>query len=819
MSVLEKVADPADVISGKRKAEDFDPEDLTVKKKKDADDDKAKSKPVALVPPRMQNASGSASPSVHQQSKRGRPKRKSKDIQSSADGSSKSEHGPRPPHHKYSFPGDLPMPFHSDMPQYPLHHLVQNAYSVRHSSPPCYPESLYRAGGHTSTPVHGEECRDPLGPRSDPHDYYLNHMYHDHYPRCHTFFDATRSLLQMNENGNTPVPKHILLTGSSPQNPNNSDMLNSSFPPHVSTTTPFWQQYANLARTVVGRDGVGSGNDSSTVAKRHSSGSTTDTASNSSQELSLNSPAAAKAQTPSPVQSSAVLKPDKNMPLNREYSPDNTYVRNSNSNKLGVKAMQNSLTLPNQASHQMKPANSSKFNTKHFITQSAIASFPHLSKTGSLQNHSVSSLLSSQQSILEKAALKSSEGPGMSSQGPKDVPSHASNLSVPNKRDLHQQTSSQELKSKSATTQSFVTSNSETLKQLGRQLSLHSGKSQTKILLSELTLPVKSTVFSSPLMTYHQMKSTVNPNSTASSEAKKLGASTQRPNSSATFSVAGNSHVTGVVKLGDATDAYSRSACIESWSSAGLSAKLPPKFKAATFDGSKVQSSMTIYKPGSASGVKSGRKGKNANKVTKSASIDLKKVKQSDESKDSAVKTVCLTSTAYAPIIPNPGARVVYQNPIMTILPTHSRLLVVPNVTSVTTNSSSFSTVFYINSQNSNQKAQHPVVASNLITSNQSASNLVVTNPLSANSVVSSPLVTKPVATNPAVTNPAVARPVMSSRDNSGIGTIASIASENNSSLSDAVTRSFQHVPAETAQQLVTAISSAEKSHRGPSAP
>lgn len=752
--MLERVIDPCAAASGKRKPDDWDIEENSSKRRRECDDDRAKMRPVALVSPRMQNTT--ASTVMQPSGKRGRPKRRSKDSQSTSDSSVKIDHGQRPFYDMHTVPSDLSRPFQVDVPQYLSQHTVQDAYSALHQSPPCVSDISGKLGNLASTPIQrgrrpDVEAIHPDMPYSDPRDYYLNRFYPDSYPRGHNFYDATRSLLQMNGEGGSHLQKPRLpgATSLTENNPRSSDMLNSSFPPHVSATTPFWQQYSNLARTILAHDGNNRRNIPESVNKRLSEGSTTDTASISSQE-GMTSP---NIKCQSPARPSQSHKNDSRSPVNKVFSP---VVQLSRAN-LNAAQEKRKMTVtekaPAHTGDQEAQAKSPKFSTKHFITQSAIASFPHLSKSGGAQKYSVSSLLTSQQSILERAALKSNGLAGRITQG--QVSQYQPAISAISNQGLRQKSMPHEGASKTTTTQGntsktttnvlvgskpVATNNNEALKQFGLQLSLQKGTSQAKILLSDLSLPARSAVFSSPLMTYQQLKQENNSAGSATSEVKKQS---------------NYSHGTGTSKSKSAGVAYKHRPCLENWSAESIGSSstcVPPELNVGSYDSNQGHSSMSIYKPGTVSGGKSTRKDKQASKTSKSAKSDVKSSgseKKVDDVTDLHAKTVPMTSSTYRPIVPNPCGRVVYQNPIMTILPTHSRLLVVPNVPSVTTSSPSLSTVLYINSQNSTQKARYPIISSNPNATSHAETNTVESN---ASSVVTGSVETSSVVTSPVVT-------------------------------------------------------------------
>ena len=559
----------------------------------------------------------------------------------------------------------------------------------------------------------------------------------------------------MNSSGNMSLLKNGAMCGNSAaQNTSDSEILNLSFPPHVSTTTPFWQQYSNLAKVVLGQDAVGSDNTSLNDAKRRSGGSTTDTASNSSQDRIMSSPSSVNINSPSSVRSPPMLNADKQLSSNAAHSSSASFKNlDSSCKSKGNKSKQNVANLAMVATHdidKIQPPRSSKFNTKHFITQSAIESFPHLSKSSSLQNHSVSSLLSSQQSILEKASSKSSISgvKAVTSMPVRTASNPVTTSSVSSKQELKQQSVLHETATKSISTQPLAATDEEALKQLGRQLSLQSAPSQNKILLSELTLPIKTTMFSSPIMTYHQIRPATTLTSSTTLEVKKQLPPTQRPGTIPSFSASSNSIMTGVIRLSSPTDIHKHNVCTESWSQKSPSqpaVRLPMEFKVANLSNNKIASNMTIYKPGSASATKSGKRGRSTNKVTKLIANDSKQLEKANDGIDPENIVSSIASPTYSTIIPSPSGRLIYQNPVMTILPTHSRLLVVSNATSASTNSSSYQTVLYINSQNSTQKTRYPIAVGSSSKLNVTGSFPTVTNSLAAGPIVTSSIVTNPI--------------------------------------------------------------------------
>ena len=759
--MLEKVTESSNEKSVKRKSGKCDTEEVAPKRKKDCDDDKMKSKPVALVPPRMQNTTVSPSPS---HVRRGKQKRRSKD--SLSDSPSKSDHEPNRSHHRH--PLSMSSPYSNDVTQYSPFHMFHSTHSMQNSPFQNCSEPLHSSDGLAETPINRKRYPELTSfqlvrPRSDPREYHPSERDRDFYPGGHSFYDATRSLLQMNYNENMSLQRNgMFYENSAVRYPSKSEILNSSFPPHVSTTAPFWQQYSNLAKTVLGQDTAANSSASVDFARRQSDGSTTDTASNSSLDRTLNSPASMKINSPPSVGAPPMLNSDKQLPTCSTYSPSIDSARNSDASHstFGSKLKQSASTSAKVVSHsfdKMQSPRSSKFGTKHFITQSAIASFPHLSKNGSLQSHSVNSLLTSQQSILEKAALKSNLGGGTAVSSKvtlKPVSDQVASLSISSKDGLHHQSEQQDAAGKSLCTQSLAAGNEEVLRQFGRQLSLQSAPSQSKILLSEVTLPIKTTMFSSPLMTYHQIKPGTSCASSGNLETRKQFASVSRPGSVPSVSVASSS-MTGVVRLNSPTDLHKKIVCTDSRSMKSPSQSaltLPLEFKVTNMGKSKIPSGMTIYKPGTASITKSGKKSGNVNKAAKPNIGDSKRIEKRKALGNMASSSV---PTTYPAIVPSPSGRVLYQNPVMTILPTHSRLLVVSNAATVTTSASSYQTVLYINSQSSTQKTRYPIASSGASTVTGSITSIA--NPLAGNPIVTSTVPTSSIVATPAITEAVIA--------------------------------------------------------------
>ena len=152
--MLENVTESNGDKNSKRKADDCDTEEIIKRRKKDCDDDKTKSKPVALVPPRMQNAAGTPSPLINQHGKRGRQKRKSKDHQT--DTPSRFDKGPTSSHQKY--PLAMGTPYQSDMTRCSPYHVFHGSYSMPHSSFPYWSESLRIPDSCTASSINRERC-------------------------------------------------------------------------------------------------------------------------------------------------------------------------------------------------------------------------------------------------------------------------------------------------------------------------------------------------------------------------------------------------------------------------------------------------------------------------------------------------------------------------------------------------------------------------------------------------------------------------------------------------------------------------------------
>ena len=757
----------------KRRAENCYAEEVVVKRKKNCNGVKAKPKPVAFVPPRMHTVTNSVPQLLNQSARRGRPKRKNRDHNSYP--MSKLNQG-SDLHYQHLVSKGCSLPFqHTQCP--PLYHENNNPYSVDHVPLPRYPNSVGRSKDCTLLPTIQEGHHDHnsfhlTGLCSEPEDDFFSEPNLDWHTKSHNFYDATRSLLQMSNGENMSLPQNrAWCVNSAAQNSNDSEILNLSFPAHVSTTAPFWQQYSNLAKTVLGQN----------ANRRQSDESITDATSNPSQEKALNSPATVKAQSPPCIESCPKLKADKLLPINASLS-SNTLRNSESSNKEIGNKIEHVPILENvtpQTVERTLPTVSSKFGTKHFITQAAIASFPHLSSGSSLQNHAISSLLNSQQVILEKAALKSSGG--IVKTGSKTL-TVAAGVHVSGNVVIDQPAVLQEAPVKSLRAHSPVKSNEEALKQFGRQLSLQHSSLQSKIVLSDLALPVGTAMFSSPLMTYHQIKPPTGMADSTTCEVKRQSSVTQH-NSVTSYPFSNNSHVPGTAKLDSVVVAHKHSVCTESWSSVSLgrpAINLLPEPKMANLNGSRIPASMTIYKPGSASVTKSGKNSRSINRPIKPTFSDANRIPKSEKGKDS--KNI-LHSICSATCKPNhsQGVEMIYQSPGMNILPAHSRLLVLPNGISVPTSSSSYQTVLYINSHNSTQKTCS-VTANNSCNFNFTASFPSVTNALAVN-----PVATSSVHSNLPTTEKAVASNIGSSTLNIRFGKDSTICS---SEFLDPVTRS-----------------------------
>ena len=822
------MTDPCEASNGKRKADD-DVEEHEAKRRKESEEDKAKLKPVALVPPRMQGKTGTVSP-MTLGSKRSKQRKKSKEGNNSLDSSMQDDC--RPHHQRYSYPPDMSSHYHHDspwsFPQRSSFYQDDRSYSVFRSTGQLYPDWLAGHGGRLpgdSNELHHASAFDRYHnnqslfhdfARHDPHSLY------DQYQSSHNFHNATQSLLQMNERGTNlfqrqPEPGN---DATSTPKPKSSEILNSSFPQNVSSTTPFWQQYANLAKTIIGGKSAGSANTSVNSDSRLSDGSTTDTASVSSQEEllsrdSLLSPSSAKEQRPSSTHSLPVSKPQQavipppkcltpNLPItagnwkisNNSVTPKSTEPKRKpavkNPHSKNAPSKQQTLITNPATSLKLTPSTS----TKHYITQSAIASFPHMSKHSGGQIQTIGVSAEVQQSILEKAAKEANQ---MNASQKVDKilslqqastqmkpQSNASNLTpvsslksaklpIPNFPFAAEHASKQGVSQAQRTTPmpgihalksvadikavafsnnsalsisnsgipKSLTADNEILRQLGKQIASQSGTSRTKIILSDLALPVSSPVLSPPLMMYSQTKqnqgankgspfnsnrSSRQPQQRLSSPANTHGsfvASSPEPTVITTATGKYPTPTTGVAltKSSNITSPHSAARVLSPSRPPDISAiRAPPELAFSKVD-SPIHSNMKIYKPGTATGAKSSRKPKSVNKSLAPITSDTK-----SESSNRSVTPRSLApvtkmnatlakSTAYTPIVPNPNDRVIYRNPIMTILPAHSRLLVVPSVTSapsISTNAPSYSTVLYINPQNPAPRGQYPVVVSSV---------------------------------------------------------------------------------------------------------
>ena len=825
------MTEPCKASDGKRKA-DNDLEEHEAKKRREAEEDKAKLKPVALVPPRMQGKSGTVSP-MTPGSKRSKQRKKSKEGNHTLDNS--IQDGCRPHHQRYSYPPDMSTHYHNDFPWSFPHrspfYQDERSYSVFRSTGQLYPDWQAGHGGWlpgNSNEHHHASAFDRYPDNQSLHYDFVRHDPHslyDQYQSSHNFHNATQSLLQMNERGThlfqrQPEPGN---DATSTPKPKSSEILNSSFPQNVSSTTPFWQQYANLAKAIIGGKSAGSANTSVNSDSRLSDGSSTDTASVSSQEEllsrdSLLSPSSAKEQRPSSTHSlpvskphQAVIPPPKSLTPNLPITAGNWKISNNSvtpkstepKRKPAVKNQHGKNAPSKQQTLITNPATSLKLtpstSTKHYITQSAIASFPHMSKHSGGQIQTVGVSAESQQIILEKAAKEANQMNAsqkvdkilslqqvstqmkpqsnassltpMSSLKSAKLPmpnfpiatEHATKQGVSQAQrttpmpGVHALKSVADIKavafsnnsalsiSNSSIPKSLAADN-EILRQLGRQIAIQSGTSRTKILLSDLALPVSSPVLSPPLMMYSQVKqnqgankgspfnanrSSKQPQQRLSSPANTPGciiASSHKPTVITTATAKYPTPTTGVArtKSSNITSPYSASSASRVLSPSrppDLSAiRAPPELAFAKVD-SPIHSNMKIYKPGTATGAKSSRKPKNVNKSPAPIISDTKSESTNRSATPRSLAPVTQMnaavpkSTAYTPIVPNPNDRVIYRNPIMTILPAHSRLLVVPSVTSapsISTNAPSYSTVLYINPQNPAPRGQYPVVVSNV---------------------------------------------------------------------------------------------------------
>jgi len=724
VSVLEKVTEDKFT---KRRVDNCYAEEVVVKRKKSCEGDKVKPKPVAFVPPRMHTVTDSVPPLLNQNARRGRPKRKSRDHNSYP--LSRLNQGSNH-HYQHLASRGYSLPF--QYTQCPLYHEHNSSYSVGYVPLSCYPNSVGRSKDFTLIPTIREghhDCYSFHSTRlcSEPEDDFFSEPNFDWQTKSHSFYDATRSLLQMGNSENISLPQNgAWCVNSAAQNSNDSEILNLSFPAHVSTTAPFWQQYSNLAKTALGQD----------AAMRQSDGSITDTASNSSQDRALNSPGTVNAQSPPCVESFPMLKADSLLPINVSLSSGTLGNSESSNKEIGNKIEHVSVleNVTSQTVERTQPKVSSKFGTKHFITQAAIASFPHLSSGSGLQNHAISSLLNSQQIILEKAALKSSGGIVKTDSRSLSV---GPGVQVSANEVVDQRAVFQEASVKSLRAQSPVKSNEEALKQFGRQLSLQNSSLQSKIVLSDVALPVGTAMFSSPLMTYHQIKPPTSMASSTTCGFKRPSSPVTWHNSVTSYPFSNNSQVPGTIKLNSVTVAHKHNVCTESWSSVSLgkpAINFLPESKMANLNDNRIPANMTIYKPGSASVTKSGKNSRSISKPKKSTFSDAKRIAKSEKEKDSKnmLHSIC---SATCKSNHSQGGQAIYQSPGINIVPAHSRLLVVPNVISVSTSSSSHQTVLYINSHSSTQKTRCSVTANNSGSFNFTASFPSVTNSIAVNPV------------------------------------------------------------------------------------
>eukprot|EP00794_Sanderia_malayensis_P007997 gene7996-8856_t len=142
---------------------------------------------------------------------------------------------------------------------------------------------------------------------------------------------------------------------------------------------------------------------------------------------------------------------------------------------------------------------------------------------------------------------------------------------------------------------------------------------------------------------------------------------------------------------------------------------------------------VTIYKPGSAALSMSGKKSKAGKKAVGCSSKSNAATKQ--------------TANVFSPILPatSRAEQVIYQNPVMTILPTHSRLLVLPNIANTTTATTapaaSYSTVFYINQSNAPMTSVPHIV--NIASTSTTTSSTAATCSLAAGETLNAGATTK----------------------------------------------------------------------------
>ena len=730
MSLLEKVSDHTGNRDSKRKLAAGADEPVS-KRKKDIDDDKAKTKPVALVPPRM-HASADVFCEAVQPGKRSKQKKKNKDVCTPPlHGPEKSEDSTQISNQRHSFPPDMASRFFDrdypiNSPHVPRFMPDDRAYAVYRSSLRYYPQNP----DHISTHSYKPENRPSFDrypsldtynqdlPRPEARGYYFDHELNRAYSQGNSaFYNATRSLLEMNNGDGHSIAK---------MSSNSSESLNSSFPQQVSSTAPFWQQYANLAKSFTSKDAS-----AASIAfseSKQSDGSCTDTASISSQEElathdSLKSPSSSKRRRPSSTHSLPVTKSERSFKGPLKSSTPNAGGMSGKIKKgsSDPDSKVNSIKQqpgPTDFAHALKkpPPFKAEASTKHYFTQSAISSFPHFAKKAGVQGSSINAALASQKLTEDKVAemgqLKSTphQSPKSSSTMNPILTSNEQGLATTNE-------SNDVVASKSVLKDTLGVSTAQSatdynvLKQLGKQIALKNGTMRTKVLLSDLSLPISPKLFSPPIMTYKQI---MHVPSSDKDKTLAMAAQTKKTIVLGTASVAGQAKgstgyeasAKGTAATVDHSQRHIGSAALQTWDS---KPPVPSTFKMSSdsivskSDGQSL-SNVTIYKPGRASVAKSSRKPKASTKFAAAA-----------KKSESVTKTMTSAKLAGRQDVANANDRMVYRNSVMTILPAHPRLVVVPTVTScpsVASSDAAPSTVLYISSKNQGQRGHCPIVAS-----------------------------------------------------------------------------------------------------------
>ena len=758
VNVLEKIASPHS-LEGKRKSASHSI-DSTLEKKKCCEE--AKPKPVALVPPRMLCKSGTVSPMLLG-NKRNRQRKKNKDrsspLSSCSDGALNTEPKQQfsrysyPPYPSMFYPNGAPWNSQSELPFCSGEH----TYSMYQSSEPFVPP--WARGGYESyrdsqrakdsvrdnndarQPVH----RDfPMHGSRYQHDKELN----NYNQRGQSFVDATNSLLQMNEQA---MPRYNHPAQRAQQEPGRPvDIINSSFPMNTSTSQPFWQQYSNLAKATAYKHGVESFNAGACNDSRLSEGSATETASLSSQDDS--SPGKymlpGDDRRPSSGDSYGHVTGDPNRQVagdsRHRRSGDSLGAMSGDSYHQRVRAETTPVvsTFPfgggDWQGHENVSRKSTKKNANQTIAQSK-GKTPSKDDHVTSQAYSASSSLPRSQPIVfksEPASFNETSIGDSVSNSMRIANANFSNTEVKaksysdhnvitvNAKKIYEMKDLPEARNANQTAvikqketdhgqdcskpvghavssvmnalKHFTTSSSSVdgLNELGKHIAVQSVNQANRIDFNQLSLsaplPTAPPVLSPPSFSLNPLRlvNRARQDTVRSGQGQKVASVNSRSTCQPT-----------VLAVSDFTSSAAKDA----------TGRIPGQEWSSTVDRSLLHN-MKIYKPGTATTSNTTKKPR---KTTKTKPVTIKEAKPA---RKTDAKGAAPTAT-YSPIRPASDDKIMYRNPIMTILPAHSRLLVVPGVTSapsIATTAQSYSAVYYINSQNSQSRGNFPVLVNNV---------------------------------------------------------------------------------------------------------